>query len=109
MTESEIGIVGYETHTNLTKDEGRGIAVYTRVSLCTRDVSLLSAFQESMWISIKLKDTDQLLIGCIYRSPNSERQNNEEIQTLLRAATDNNHSHILVVGDFNHPHTDWIT
>ena len=64
---------------------------------------------ESVWCTVKLANSDKLLIGCVYRSPNSSVENDSAInQTIVEASALSN-SHLLVVGDFNHPELDWKT
>ena len=33
--------------------------------------------EENLWVSVELCGRDKLLIGCIYRSPNSTEENND--------------------------------
>ena len=56
---------------------------------------------------MKLTGNDRLLIGCIYRSPNSTIANDDKINELLRRASGLNFSHLLVFGDLNHPSINW--
>ena len=49
-----------------------------------------------------LKDTNKLLIGVIYRSPNCTKENHNYVRTLLRNACQFITSHLLIVGDFNY-------
>ena len=49
-----------------------------------------------------------LLIGCIYRSPNSETLNNEKLMSdIKKVCSDQAYSHILLCGDFNYPEINW--
>ena len=43
----------------------------------------------------------------IYRSPNSNRENDVKINTTLQKANSSRYSHVLVCGDFNHPSLNW--
>ena len=72
----EFVIEGYESFIP-TLVSGRGIAIYVHKSLPAASVEELDkfGFKESVWCSIRLRGTDKLLIGCIYRSPgNSSRR-----------------------------------
>ena len=51
--------------------------------------------------------TINLLVGVIYRSPNSNTQNNEILLTLMNKAFTSNCDHVLLCGDFNLPQIDW--
>jgi hypothetical protein len=64
-------------------------------------------FEESVWVKIKINSHDTLLIGCIYRSPSSKRENNMELCNLLNSALSINSSHLLIMGDFNFKDIDW--
>ncbi len=61
------------------------------------------------WISVKLTGNDRLLIGCVYKSPNSDGDNIAALNTLFQdiVKTNGQFSHILIMGDFNYPNIDW--
>ena len=59
-----------------------------------------------MIIDLKSKANDSLRICCVYRSPNSSNEENNNINKQLEALSGEN-SHILVMGDFNFPDIDW--
>ena len=52
---------------------------------------------------------DRLLVGVIYRSPNSPPDNNANLSSLIRGLDDIRKAHhrIPLVGDFNYPEIDW--
>ena len=63
---------------------------------------------EHFWISIRLRGSDQLLVGCVYRSPSADpRQSLEELAVLLHTVTASNTPHLLICGDFNLLQIDW--
>ena len=64
----------------------RGINIYTLKTLCATNLELDTQFQDSVWCKIKLKKADNLLLGCIYRSPNSQEDNNEKLFKLIKQA-----------------------
>ena len=63
--------------------------------------------KSSVLCSLKLKGNDVLLIGVLYRSPGSLVSENymfiEQFSTVLKE----NHSHMLIMGDFKYPEIDW--
>ena len=65
-------------------------------------------FHESVWISIPVGSgsKDKMLVGCVYRSPNSTDVNNDNLMSLINDANNTPFSNILILGDFNFPHTD---
>ena len=56
---------------------------------------------------MKFQGSDKLLIGSVYRSPNSKEWENEVMMIELIRATQRQYSHILITGDFNYPTIDW--
>ena len=113
ITLQDFQIPGYTLHpTNLENGTGRGIAVYTHESInrSVIQIQVDSKFEEACLLEIRLRGGDILLFGCIYRSPtttgNSD-QNNENLNDLLKAITRKNYSHRCIVGDFNYRNINW--
>ena len=109
VADSELQLDSYEIHFNTNAK--RGVTIYTKASLkatpCLEDCTVPN-YEEHCWVTMKLKGSDSLLIGCIYRSPNSGDENNEALLDILRTACfKENPSHILICGDFNLPGIDW--
>ena len=107
---SELVIPNYELYvSSLVK--GRGVATYIHESISSIVVENLAIelFQESVWCCCKLDNNDKLLIGNIYRSPNSSPENNKNLNTLLKSVMQAAYSHILIAGDFNYKDIDWLT
>ena len=104
----ELHIEGYELFENL-EERGRGVCIYIHRSLKPRRSSLndITKYEECIWLDISLDGKNRLLLGCIYRSPNSDENNNSKLNQLLRSAQDQRASHILVIGDFNFPSLTW--
>ena len=46
-------------------------------------------------------------MGCIYRSPNSTSENNDQLCQLINRASNRGNSHVVILGDFNYPEVDW--
>ena len=109
VEEAELHIDGYNLWTNAKKYK-RGVLIYTAIEL---HASLLEwplnyNFDECIWVQIELKDKDKLLLGCVYRSPNSDATNNAQMCFGLKnICNQQNFSHILLCGDFNFPQIDW--
>ena len=87
----------------------RGVAIYVRKKLLAEDVKVITKFQESIWISIKLNAKDKVIVGCAYKSPSSKQENLDELKSLMRNVSqmDKEYSHILIMGDFNYPKINW--
>ena len=64
-------------------------------------------FNEAVWCKILLNKTSTLLLGCVYRSPNSSLENSEHLITLLKEVGQEKYFHHLVMGDFNYREINW--
>ena len=95
------GYTGY--HATL----GRGITVLIDSDLKAEELSMTSIFLESTWLKISLKNNRILLLGCLYRSPNSNEENNNHLLDLLEEASRREKDHLVIVGDFNMKEIDW--
>ena len=89
--------------------EGRGVCIYTKKwqkAIQVDDFSGMN-FKESIWCETRLSDEDNLLVGCVYRSPSSPEENNARLLDLINAACPKKFSHLLIMGDFNFSEVDW--
>ena len=113
LSEAEISLDKYHLITkNIDEENGRGIAIYIRKGLRFAEVEINSTFQESLWFSVRLKNNDEMLAGCIYRSPNSSDDNSKKLRDLIKDVSNKKYSHLMIAGDFNYPNikwTDWTT
>lgn len=78
----EYQLKGYDMfYVNQSPNEGRGLILYVKQELEATPVSFNVQFQESIWtsISIDANTKNSMLIGCIYRSPNSTDENNYQL------------------------------
>ncbi len=105
---SELQLDGYDTFTNIKETTShRGVIMYTKKKLSAIPSNVNTSFTESIWCEVPLLREDRLLIGCIYRSPNSTQDNNDNMNSALADVT-RNKSHVLVLGDFNYPELEWV-
>eukprot|EP00794_Sanderia_malayensis_P016301 gene16301-17938_t len=110
IQEVELQIEGYDMFSNINKLK-RGVLIYTRKNLKPTLSTAEDVWEsnEACWCEIKLKDGDKLLIGCIYRSPNSVDTNNDKMMNNIKEICEKTaYTHLLVCGDFNIPEIDWI-
>ena len=63
---------------------GRGTLLYIKESLGATDYPVNEPFQEHIWCKLSLIRGDNLLIGCKYRSPHSNTDNNQNLHNLLK-------------------------
>ena len=110
IDEAEVALPAYDMFYNsLNQDGTRGCILYIKKDLCPTQVELESPLKDHVWCSIKLINNDSLLVGCIYRSPNCDRDKSEDLNKLLCKASDFKATHKLLMGDFNFPNIDWST
>ena len=110
MTLAETQVQGYQSPiTNISVEGTRGICIYVKEGLEAQEYEGFSStpFKESVWVKIKIDKRETLLAGCIYRSPSSIQDNNKGLEQLLKAVSETEASHKLIVGDFNYPNIDW--
>jgi len=86
----------------------RGICIYVFNKLVPTEVSFShSQLIESLWIKIILNGSNNILIGCVYRSPSSSLENStNSLCQLLKQAVKSTSSY-LICGDFNYNNIDW--
>jgi hypothetical protein len=58
-------------------------------------------------VECRQEDGSRLLIGLIYRSPNSSAENTQKLNELMKKITELGATHVMIMGDFNFPEIDW--
>jgi len=106
VNDIDLAIDGYTKYINLC---GRGVVLYIKDCLRSTEVTPSTSFDTSCWCSLPLKNKDSLLIGVIYRSPNATRDQTCQMNTLITEMVKRNHSHLMIMGDFNYPEINWNT
>ena len=108
---AELSVPGYDVFTSKTfETSGRGVYMMVKSCLKANPVMELtnSDFRESTWCMLKNDEGQQVLIGGIYRSPNSSLDNNNELISLLNnLEAYSEKCELLLVGDFNFPVLKW--
>ena len=113
VMDSELGMNGYSLYRGNHSDGkgglGKGAALYISNSLNHSACPLFDEvlFDCSAWSIIKLARNKSLLVGVIYRSPNSTDQNNHTLLEIMKKASRSNHTHLMICGDFNLPLIEW--
>ena len=109
LPEPEIQLDGYELFVNnLTKGKGRGVAIYVHKSMEASIYELKNQIEDSLFLEIKMNNSDNLIIGCIYRSPTYCRVENKKFLEMSKNIKDIKCSHLLLLGDFNLPKINWM-
>ncbi len=110
-SEEEFVVKNYSIYSNLNDcncSRGVCILVNNRLKSIRKTEGLPNIVcGESVWCEIKLKSSDVLLVGGLYRSPNSSATTDSNINSFvsqLRMPT-----HTLICGDFNYPEINWCS
>ena len=91
-----------------TDQEKRGVIVYIANHLDSYQIDLESEFSEYLVCNIRLNNRDDITLGCIYRSPDSEEENNALLNSLLMEINNSiKHKHVCIMGDFNYKEINW--
>jgi len=85
----------------------RGVMLYVKKNLKPSILSTTGECEEAVWAEVKLNKSDRLILGVIYRSPNSTPGNDNDLRKVLLEISEFKASHILMMGDFNHPEINW--
>ena len=113
VDDGELGIEGYSiyrgNHSSGGGGLGKGVAIYVQDTLNHSACPMFDevAFDCSAWSTILLSDSKKLLLGVVYRSPNSSEDNNEKMLSILRIASTARFDYLLVCGDYNLPKIKW--
>jgi hypothetical protein len=110
MHPSDYSIKGYESRTkNLDSPTGRGIIIWIQEDIGITDFKPEEGnnFQENLWVTLTLNKNENLVFGCIYRSPNSTMDNTMALNDLIRSHDITKNPNLLIVGDFNFPGINW--
>ena len=98
LTSSEIQLDGFDLHENL--NPRRGVAIYTAQYLQAAPVEFQAKypFEEHCWTKVSLRNQDSLLLGCVYRSPNSLDENNERLfEMIADISKTTEYTHLLII------------
>ena len=97
-----------ENYNGFHSNTGRGVSIYVRENLKTELLNLNTLFNDHIWVKIYMREIKPVVIGCIYRSPNSNPENNKALIELLEEANNISNSNLVIVGDFNYKEVDWL-
>ena len=97
------------SHMFLNSKPKRGTLIYVHKDLQANEVKTLNDTDcnESVRCTLKLSSGAKLLLGCIYRSPNSDDENNAKLNELVCKADLFPAKYKCIVGDFNFPSINW--
>ena len=75
----ELNIEGYNLLLGKVTEKARGVCIYVKAGLSYYECKILNqfAYNESCWCVLRLDARKEMLIGGIYRSPNSKEANHQ--------------------------------
>ena len=88
---------------SLGNNNSRGVLIYVAVDLEASLVDIPTALEECLFINVKSssRSSNKILIGNIYRSPNSSQNNDDNLYELSEYIEQNFNTPKLLVGAFN--------
>lgn len=95
-------IIAREDRNDTEKGRGGGILVYAVKAMHIWKINLETKFNQYASVQIKTGKSE-IKIHVIYRSPNSRKENDDELCAVVEKMTGNN----ILIGDFNYPDIDW--
>ena len=111
ILDGEISLPGYNIFRG-DSNRGRsgGVTVYLRDNMPPSHVVQVNSIPslDQLWLQTKLRGTDKLLLGIIYRSPSCPASTDAMlVQHILDVVYRNPSTHLLIMGDFNLPTIGW--
>lgn len=111
IDDSEVSIPGYVLfRSDSCRGRMGGVCIFSASTLCLTSFSVPNpnfSHIDALWLSLKLRNRDRLLIGVIYRPPSSPPEDNVLLSNFLLKLRSLPFSHFLVTGDFNAPTINW--
>ena len=105
LVESELHIPGYNVFCDLGENK-RGIIIYAMKDIKVKQISIANVANEYVCVELHNKNGN-ILISCIYRSPSSSCDNNDNINKLINDISSSKAKFKLIVGDFNFADINW--
>ena len=87
-------------------NKSRGVSIYVNTGLKSEEIKINTDYTESIWVAVE-DGKYNILVGCIYRSPNSSSHNSEKLIDLLEEVSKLKYNAMVIVGDFNYKEIDW--
>jgi len=110
MQEHEFNIDGYIMHSiNIGVNKCRGIIIYVDRNVNSSSLDLNCKFSEFLCVNIRDSSNSTVTICAVYRSPNSDKLNDNELFNLLSIVKTSSNGKIIILGDFNYCNINWNT
>ena len=109
ILKQELKIEGYDLLLGKVTEKSRGVCIYVKTGLSYYECKILTetSYNESCWCIIRLDFHKEMLIGGIYRSPNSKEDNSRHLIELINMAVGLKLDYTVIIGDFNYPNISW--
>ena len=104
---NEYDIPGFEKFVN--DKPKRGCILYVEHELNAKPCDILNEtdFEESVWCEFKSPNDENVLLGCIYRSGQSSKENRQKLFQLLKHDEIKKYHKVCIMGDFNFSSVNW--
>lgn len=109
IDKNEYMIKGFTCFSGSVDENSRGVVIYVREGLNADYCSSVANkdFKESVWCELRINKTEKLLIGGVYKSPNSDAVNHVALNRMITQAVELDYKNTIIVGDFNFPEVNW--
>lgn len=84
----------------------RGVVTYVKKGIQAHQVEIDNKFEESVWCAIRC-GAEQYILGNLYRSPNSNSENNAKLCSMINEVSRKEFDSIVICGDLNMREIDW--
>lgn len=101
---TELNIPGYNLYVN---SSGRGVAIFIRESFAAFEITQSDSNLPMVWCSVVLANRETMLLGIVYRSPNTNIVESQKIREAIRCNVGKKHTYVILMGDYNYPEIDW--
>ena len=113
ILDSEMEISGFKLfrkdRSAVNNKKGGGVALYVKSDFYSVDYEYLNCKNsESLWCKIYVNQTNYIVVGVCYRSPDADESEVNELFDCIKLACDFNRS-VMIMGDFNYPDINWTT
>ena len=91
--------------------KGRGVCFFIKNNIEFKRLRVLEhTFSPSIFCQFKSPNKEHFVLGVIYRSPNCNTKENEEVNELINLVSEKHpvsKENVIILGDFNYPEIDW--
>ena len=104
--DNEFDLKGYVRYSDL---RGRGVSLYIKDCIGSRELVGVAGARAAVWCAVRLGSGDDLIIGLLYRSPNSSKEETSQMIMDINNVLAGNYKYVMIMGDLNFPEISWDT